>query len=156
MPAGDDGDERLQPGSPEENKPMMTPIPHDPVLCDLPVCARCDAYGDGYAAGKAKAHFELRLWETAAHAPGCGCEPCETVRVIVRKAGDAVGNFAIGKAKAHVELRTWEFGAHAPGCDCLPCETVRVIVRKVVPHIGDCEGLGVCEGCACWCHAVEP
>ena len=61
---------------------MMTPS-HDPALCDLPVCARCDTYGGGYATGKATAHFELRTWELRTHAPVCGCEPCETVRVVV-------------------------------------------------------------------------
>ena len=139
---------------------MMTPILHEPALCHLLACPRCDDYGDGYAAGKDKAHFELRTWELGAHAPGCGCEPCETVRVIVRKAG----NFALGKAKVHVDLGTWELGAHVPGCDCEPCETIRVVVRKVVgapqelvlleSHIEDREV--VCEGCTCWCHGIEP
>lgn len=63
----------------------MTPLRHDPALCPLLAGGRCDDYGDGYAAGKAKAHFELRSWELGEHAPTCGCDPCQTVRVVVRK-----------------------------------------------------------------------
>ena len=29
---------------------------HDPAYCRLAVCSRCDAYGDGYAAGKTAIH----------------------------------------------------------------------------------------------------
>ena len=49
---------------------------HDPALCDLPVCAQCDAYGAGYSVGKAKAHLELRSLKLGPpHAEACGCEP---------------------------------------------------------------------------------
>ena len=34
---------------------------HDPADCEL---AACDSYGDGYAAGKAAAHFETRVWSS--------------------------------------------------------------------------------------------
>lgn len=59
---------------------------HDPAKCGLPFCRPCDIYGEGYTAGKAKTHFELRTWEIGAHAPDCGCEACGTARVLVRKA----------------------------------------------------------------------
>ena len=47
-------------------------------------CHLCDTYGYGYSEGKAKAHFELRGWQIGAHTPDCGCDPCTTVRQIVR------------------------------------------------------------------------
>ena len=40
------------------------------------------AYGVGYAAGKAKAHDELRVGFWRGHGLGCGCEPCRTVRSV--------------------------------------------------------------------------
>ena len=43
----------------------------------------CPCFGQGYAAGKDKAHFELRHHTEAGHAGGCGCEPCRTLRAIV-------------------------------------------------------------------------
>ena len=39
-------------------------------------------YGRGYADGKAKAHFEMRVGYWRGHAHLCGCEPCQTVRAI--------------------------------------------------------------------------
>ena len=39
----------------------MTSSPHDPADCELAVCDRCDSYGDGFSAGKAAAHFEVRV-----------------------------------------------------------------------------------------------
>ena len=58
---------------------------HEPAYCELAVCRRCDSYGDGYSAGKAAAHFEIRVWEVGTHATDCGCRPCETIRLVVRK-----------------------------------------------------------------------
>ena len=55
---------------------------HEPALCGLEACRRCDDYGVGYAAGKAKAFMELRQHLGAGHAPGCGCEPCLMIRHI--------------------------------------------------------------------------
>ena len=46
-----------------------------------------DAYGQGYAAGKDKAHFEIRHHLGAEHAASCGCEPCITVRAVLAAAG---------------------------------------------------------------------
>ena len=52
-------------------------------------------YGEGYAAGKNKAHFEVR--KTADHASGCGCEPCKTRRVIVQWVKDKVLSGRVGE-----------------------------------------------------------
>ena len=40
-------------------------------------------YLRGYAAGKEKAHFEVRNILDAGHDAGCGCEPCVTVRILL-------------------------------------------------------------------------
>ena len=69
----------------------MTSSPHDPADCELAVCDRCDSYGDGYSAGKAATHFEVRVWELGAHATDCGCRRCETIRLVVRKVLQAAG-----------------------------------------------------------------
>ena len=50
--------------------------PHDPALCPRPVCSECDAYGDGYARGKAKALEEVLDAQHNAHADECRCDPC--------------------------------------------------------------------------------
>lgn len=42
----------------------------------------CGCWGNGYAAGKDKAHFEVRNVLDGSHAGGCGCEPCITVRIV--------------------------------------------------------------------------
>lgn len=52
-------------------------------VCDCP--EPCACYAEGYAHGKDKAHFEARVVLDSNHAPGCGCEPCKTVREIVRR-----------------------------------------------------------------------
>ena len=44
------------------------------------MCEWCAGYGHGYAAGNAKAHDEFRVGYWRDHGPGCGCEPCQTVR----------------------------------------------------------------------------
>ena len=59
----------------------------------------CPCYGAGYAAGKNKAHFELRHHLDANHAARCGCEPCRTLReivapVLLREAAAARGHVA--------------------------------------------------------------
>ena len=43
------------------------------------------AWGEGYAAGKDKAHFEVRHLDPDDHAKGCGCEPCQTIRAIMQR-----------------------------------------------------------------------
>ena len=44
----------------------------------------CGCYGEGYAAGKDKAHFEVRaLAEGREHGPGCECGPCQTSRALI-------------------------------------------------------------------------
>ena len=69
---------------------------HDPALCDRDVCARCDAYGTGYAAGKDKAFFEVRaVLDACDHARGCGCEPCKLIRDVV----DAVERMPAASAR---------------------------------------------------------
>ena len=45
--------------------------------------SECVCYGAGYAAGKEKAHHELRRHIRENHAAGCGCQPCVTLRGIV-------------------------------------------------------------------------
>lgn len=43
-------------------------------------------YGEGYAAGKDKVHFEIRNLDWQTHDPiggRCGCEPCQTVRAVL-------------------------------------------------------------------------
>ena len=48
---------------------------HDYAACQDPICSLCEAYGDGYTAGKEKAYFEVRTWHPKEHAPSCGCNP---------------------------------------------------------------------------------
>ena len=43
-----------------------------------------DTYGQGYDDGKAKAHFEIRHVQTASHSASCCCEPCKTVRAVIK------------------------------------------------------------------------
>ena len=106
----------------------MTSSPHEPADCELAVCDRCDSYGDGYAAGKAAAHFETRVWELGAHALDCGCRPCETIRQVVRKVLLAAGEpvalppelLAVDRWAAEPDnLAAWEAArrwlAHAAG-----------------------------------------
>ena len=59
---------------------------HDYAACQDLSCVRCDAYGDGYTAGKEKAFFEVRTWHPKEHAPTCGCNPCITARSVIEKA----------------------------------------------------------------------
>ena len=48
-------------------------------------CAEpCACYAEGYAHGKEKAHFEVRAVLDSNHAASCGCEPCKTVREVLR------------------------------------------------------------------------
>ena len=43
-------------------------------------------YGDGYADGKDKAHFEIRaLMDHGGHDYGCECEPCLTILHVTTK-----------------------------------------------------------------------
>ena len=58
---------------------------HDYAVCQAPICALCDAYGDGYTAGKEKAYFEVRNWHPKEHAPSCGCNPCMAARSVMSK-----------------------------------------------------------------------
>lgn len=57
----------------------------DYAACQAPVCALCDAYGDGYSAGKETAYFEVRRWHPQEHAPSCGCNPCIAARSVLSK-----------------------------------------------------------------------
>ena len=58
---------------------------HDYAACQAPICALCDAYGDGYTAGKEMAYFEVRNWHPKEHAPSCGCNPCMAARSVIEK-----------------------------------------------------------------------
>jgi len=51
-------------------------------VCDCP--DPCGCYADGYADGKDKAHFEVRMMtaDGGGHAAGCGCEPCLTLTAV--------------------------------------------------------------------------
>ena len=53
-----------------------------------PVCdcyEPCDCYAEGYTHGKEKAYFEVRTILDSNHAESCGCEPCRTVREVLRR-----------------------------------------------------------------------
>ena len=52
-------------------------------VCDCP--DPCACYAEGYAYGKEKAHFEVRTVPDSNHADSCGCEPCKTVREVMRR-----------------------------------------------------------------------
>ena len=52
-------------------------------VCDCP--EPCACYTEGYSHGKDKAHFEIRAVLDSNHAAGCGCEPCKTVRTVIRR-----------------------------------------------------------------------
>ena len=44
----------------------------------------CGCYGEGYADGKDKAHFEVRaLAEGREHGRGCECAPCQTSKALI-------------------------------------------------------------------------
>ena len=58
---------------------------HDYAACQDPICPLCEAYGDGYTAGKEKAYFEVRTWHPKEHAPSCGCNPCMAARSVIEK-----------------------------------------------------------------------
>ena len=58
---------------------------HDYAGCQNPICALCDAYGDGYTAGKEMAYFEVRNWHPQQHAPSCGCNPCMAAWSVLSK-----------------------------------------------------------------------
>ena len=62
---------------------------HDYAACQDPICPLCEAYGDGYTAGKEKAYFEVRTWHPKEHAPSCGCNPCMAARSVISKIADA-------------------------------------------------------------------
>ena len=74
---------------------MMRPDPTADNLAEadvtntaLPVCdcpEPCACYAEGYAHGKEKAHFEVRAVLDSNHATRCSCEPCKTVREILRR-----------------------------------------------------------------------
>ena len=61
--------------------------PDGPMFSDSPCdCAgrTCNCYGEGYADGKDKAHFEVRaLAEGLEHGPGCECAPCQTSKALI-------------------------------------------------------------------------
>ena len=51
-------------------------------------------YGQGYAHGKDKAHFEVRHLAGDNHAKDCGCEPCITARAVLSGAAYDVARWA--------------------------------------------------------------
>ena len=53
---------------------------HDYAGCPADPCRLCDAYADGYTAGKTKAFDEIRAVPTSGHAADCGCRPCRAFR----------------------------------------------------------------------------
>lgn len=71
---------------------------HDPALCGLAACEMCDVYGNGYAAGKAKAVSEIAGALSAGHGAGCGCTPCGVAVGMVRTLANAA---ALDSATAH-------------------------------------------------------
>ena len=51
-------------------------------LCDCP--EPCGCYTEGYAAGKAKAYFEIEMaLQDDTHAASCGCRPCRIKRAVL-------------------------------------------------------------------------
>ena len=53
-------------------------------VCDFP--EPCGCYAEGYAAGRAKAYFEvLASLEGPPHAENCGCQPCQVKWACLRK-----------------------------------------------------------------------
>ena len=55
---------------------------HEYAGCEDLACELCDAYGDGYSAGKDKLEDELRSRLKTRHAAGCGCRPCKLIRAV--------------------------------------------------------------------------
>ncbi len=53
-------------------------IDHNYAGCEEPLCEMCESYSAGYVDGKSKALFEAST-QTADHAAGCGCNPCQAV-----------------------------------------------------------------------------
>ena len=51
--------------------------------CHCPEPGGCDCYGQGYADGKSKAHFEIREMVTGHDFARCGCEACFTLRIVL-------------------------------------------------------------------------
>ena len=80
-------------------------MPHDPATCfEVEVCQLCDAYGDGYAAGKAKARMEdaQAIAHGAASGHGCGCSPCTALVEVLAELGvlELPGRRGPGRAEA--------------------------------------------------------
>ena len=81
--------------------PYVNPCPHDyesgqyndkgarPSATGY-ACQHNRCYAAGYAAGKEKAHFETRMVPFDNHAHDCGCEPCITVRAVLRGLWEAM------------------------------------------------------------------
>ena len=52
--------------------------------CDDLACELCDAYDDGYSAGKDKMAAEIEaVLDAKNHAAGCGCRPCQLIRAVL-------------------------------------------------------------------------
>ena len=47
---------------PDELTDVPDDFKHNYAGCQDPICVLCEAYGDGYTAGKEKAYFEVRTW----------------------------------------------------------------------------------------------
>lgn len=73
------------------------------------------AYGEGYAAGKEKAFFEMARHAGSGHAfKTCGCEPCKVWRAI----------------EGHILQHQRE--QQRTDCECEACKTVRALVADVL------------------------
>ena len=58
---------------------------HDYAGCGRAACRLCDAFGDGWAQGKAKMRDEIvAAAAERRHAADCGCVPCAAVREVLR------------------------------------------------------------------------
>ena len=64
---------------------------HDYAACESLACDLCDAYGDGYSAGKAAAFFEI-LNVGSDHLKDCGCTPCGVRRTLQTDRGAGLLN----------------------------------------------------------------
>ena len=88
---------------------------HDVAACDDPLCAFCDGYGSGYAAGKRKMADEVVAALDRSHAADCVCVPCETVGAIVAVGRDTLETEIVASTR------------HPAGCGCRACALLRAV-----------------------------
>ena len=60
---------------------------HEPAHCEREGCGKCDAYGDGYARGKAAGLTELIHMGPGDHGVGCKCDRCLVVGAVLKQWG---------------------------------------------------------------------